>query len=79
MIIVFCFYYIFIFCTVYNNTQISLIKNYLMSIIEGLVTNILITIIIVFTPKIGIIYQNKYIYNSLLLYCYNYIRKIKTN
>ena len=60
----FCFYYIFIFCSIYDNTQISLILNYFISVLEGFLINIVITIIIISTRKIGLFFKNKYLYNS---------------
>ena len=64
IVILFCFYYIFIFCAIYNNTQLSLIKTYFISVIEGFITNIVITIIIISTRKLGISYKIKYLYNT---------------
>ena len=60
----FCSYYIFIFFSIYKNTQINLIKNYIISFIEGLITKLIITSIIVATRKFGLSYKNKYLYNS---------------
>ena len=58
------YYYIVIFCIVYSNSQISLLKNYLISLLESLITSIAISIIIVITRKIGIIYLNNNLYNT---------------
>ena len=59
-----CFYYIIIFCIIYNKTQISLITNYLTSLLEGFAKSLIVTIIIVITRKIGISFLNVYIYNA---------------
>ena len=61
--ICFSFYYLAIFCIVYNNSQISLLINYIISLTESLITSIIISIIIVITRKIGIIYYNNIMYN----------------
>ena len=60
----FSFYYILIFCIVYNNSQISLLVNYIISLLESLIASIVISLIIVITRKIGIIYLNNTIYNT---------------
>ena len=59
-----CFYYIIIYCIIYNKTQISLITNYLTSLLEGFAKSLIVTIIIVITRKIGISFLNVYIYNA---------------
>ena len=65
IIIIFCcYYYIVIFCIIYSCSQVSLLTNYFTSILEGIITSIIISIIIVITRKIGIIFKNKYIYNT---------------
>ena len=67
--ICFSFYYFAIFCIVYNNSQISLLINYIISLTESLITSIIISIIIAITRKIGIIYYNNKFYNvSKFLY-----------
>ena len=60
---VFAFYYIIIFCILYNNSQISFLTNYLMSIIESLIMSIIVSISIVVTRIIGIKFSNKKMYN----------------
>ena len=60
----FSFYYIIIFCIVYNNSQISLLTNYLMSLLESFITAIIISIIVVVTRKIGIDFINNNFYNT---------------
>ena len=59
-----CFYYIVIFCIVYSFSKVSLFINYLFSLLEGLITSIAITIIIVVIRKIGLSYSIKNIYNT---------------
>ena len=59
----FAFYYIIIFCILYNNSQISFLTNYLMSIIESLILSITVSILIVVTRIIGIKFANKKMYN----------------
>ena len=63
LIIIFCTYYLFIFFTIYHKSQMSLLKNYLISLIESWTLNILIAILIILFRKIGIYFKNKYIYN----------------
>ena len=58
-----CFYYIVIFCIVYNKSRGSLIINYLSSLLEGFVVSVSISIIIVGTRKIGLSCLNKNTYN----------------
>ena len=60
----FSFYYIIIFCIIYNNSQLSLLTNYLMSLVESLILTIIVCIFIAVTRKIGINYLNKKIYNT---------------
>ena len=64
IIIVFSFYYIIIFCIIYKKSQISLLTNYLMSLLESLILTIIVCLFITVTRKIGINYFNKYIYNT---------------
>ena len=64
LIICFTSYYITIFCIIYYNSQISLLTNYLMSIIESLILSVIISITIAITRKIGINYLSKNIYNT---------------
>ena len=59
-----CFYYIIIFCIIYSKSQKSLFINYIYSLLEGLLTSLIITISIVVTRKIGICYSNSYLYNT---------------
>ena len=62
-IIIFCLYYLLIFCAIYSKSQISLINNYLMSLIESLIFGFSLAIIITISRKLGLFYKNKYIYN----------------
>ena len=64
VIIILCTYYMFIFFTIYHKSQMSLLKNYLISLIEGWSINILIALLIVIFRKLGIYFRNKYIYNT---------------
>jgi len=59
-----CYYYIVIFCIVYSCSQVSLLTNYFTSILEGILTSIAISLIIVITRKIGLFFKNRYIYNT---------------
>ena len=59
-----CFYYIVIFCIIYSKSQKSLFVNYLYSLLEGLITSLIITILIVITRQIGISFKNSYFYNT---------------
>ena len=62
-IIPFIFNYIIVFCIVYSKSKVSLINNYLVSIIEDSIISIIISIIITITRKVGIVYFNRYFYN----------------
>jgi hypothetical protein len=61
-IIIFSFYYIIIFCIVYKKSQLSLLFNYLMSIVETLVVSIFVSIIVAITRWIGLKYAHKTFY-----------------
>ena len=63
-VIIICFYYIIIFTIIYKKSQISLLLNYLISILEDLIKSLIISSIIVLTRKIGISCLNKYVYNT---------------
>ena len=56
-------YYIVIFCVLYSCSQTSLIINYCYSLVESIITSIVISLIILVTRKIGIICKNKNFYN----------------
>ena len=58
------FYYIVIFCIVYNSSKVNIIINYMMSLLEGFLTSVVISIVILITRKIGLYYKNKYLYNA---------------
>ena len=64
VIIISCTYYLFIFFTIYHKSQMSLLKNYLIALIEGWSINIIIALFIVIFRKLGIFFRNKYIYNT---------------
>ena len=64
IIICCCFYYICIFFIVYSYCTISLIIDYITSLLESLITSLIITIIITVLRKIGLILSNKNIYNT---------------
>jgi hypothetical protein len=59
-----CFYYIVIFCIIYSKSQVSLLTHYILSLVEGLITSVVITLLIVVLRKIGITCSNNYIYNT---------------
>jgi hypothetical protein len=62
--IVFCIYYLIIFCEIYSKSQISLLKAYIASLIEGIITNIIIAVVISGSRIYGIRFKNKYIFNT---------------
>ena len=59
-----CYYYIVIFCILYSKSKASLVINYILSLVEGVITSISISIIIIVTRKIGLLYHNKSLYNA---------------
>ena len=63
VIIACCYYYIVIFCIIYSQSKGSLMVNYLTSLVEGLITSVAISIIILVTRSIGLFCLNKYFYN----------------
>jgi len=62
--IIFCIYYLVIFCAIYSKSQISLLKAYFTSLIEGIITNIIIAVVISGSRIYGIRFKNKYIFNT---------------
>jgi len=64
-IIIICgsFYYIVIFFIIYSCSKVSLIMNYLSSLLEGLITSIAISIIILLIRIIGLYCASKNLYN----------------
>ena len=59
-----CYYYIVIFCIVYSKSKVSLLINYIFTLVEGIITSIFISIIIIVTRKIGLSYHIKNLYNA---------------
>ena len=60
----FSFYYIIIFCIIYYNSQVSLLTNYLMSLVESLSLTVIVCMFIAVTRKMVIRYVNKKIFNT---------------
>ena len=61
---IFMTYYLVLFCAVYKESQISLLINYIMGLIESLLTNIFFAIIISLFRFIGLKCKNIYFYRS---------------
>ena len=59
----FAFYYLIIFCTLIYKSQMSLLTNYLVSIIEDVIITFILIIIIIVLRKFGFYFKNKYLYN----------------
>ena len=59
-----CIYYTVIFCILYSHSQISLIINFCYSFIEGIITSLIISFIILITRKIGLCCLSKEMYNT---------------
>ena len=57
-------YYLTIFCYIYKESQISLLINYFMGIIESIIISIGISIIITILRFIGLQSKNKYLYRT---------------
>ena len=57
------FYYIIIFYILYSKSRLGLLINFLISILESIITSIGITTIIVIARKIGLVCKNRYSYN----------------
>ena len=64
LLIIFCTYYLFIFFTIYHKSQMSILNSYLISLLENWLINLIIAILIVAFRKLGILFRNKYIYNT---------------
>ena len=61
--IVYAFYYLLIFCTVFRKSQISLMVNYIVSMIEDLLYGLGFVSIIIGLRRLSLFFENKYIYN----------------
>ena len=64
LFISFFFYYVVIFCIVYNHSQKSLLTNYSSSLVESLITSVTISVIVAVIRKIGIICLSNKLYNT---------------
>ena len=64
LIILFCSYYLFIFFTIYHKSQMSMLQNYGVSLLEGWLINFIITFLIIIFRKLGLRCNNIYIYNT---------------
>ena len=64
VIILMCIYYILIFFIVYSCSQISLLINYLTSLLEKIGFSLLISFIIAVSRKLSIFWYSKYLYNT---------------
>ena len=64
LIIFSCFYYASIFFIIYNKSIGSLIVNYFVSLFESFLIEIVISIIIVSTRKMGLVFLSKELYNT---------------
>ena len=58
------FYYVIIFCIIYNKSKVSMLKNYATSLIEDIIKSIIAAIIITISRRIGLVCLNKYLYNT---------------
>ena len=63
-VIFICFYYIIIFFSLYSYSVMSLLFNYMSSLIEKVIEVLFFSIVIAITRKISIIFGNKYFYNT---------------
>ena len=59
-----CIYYIEIFCVKYYCSQMSLLANFGYSFTETIITSFVITFLIIFTRKIGLVCRSKELYNT---------------
>ena len=64
ILILFCIYYLVIFCNLNCKTQKILIKIYFISLAESILMKIIIALIVACSRKLGINIKNKYIYNT---------------
>ena len=64
LIILFCSYYLFIFFTIYHKSQMSMLQNYVVSLLEGWLINFIIAFLIITFRKLGLKCNNIYIYNT---------------
>ena len=58
------FYYVIIFCIIYNKSKVSMLENYATSLIEDIIKSIIAAIIITISRRIGLVCLNKYLYNT---------------
>ena len=64
IVILVCFYYLIIFFYIYSFSVMSLLFNYISSLIEKVIEVLFFSIVIAITRKISFIFQNKYFYNT---------------
>ena len=57
-------YYLVIFCTIYNNTQISILINYIVGVIQSLIYSLVLSLLISLVRFISIKYKWKEMYNT---------------
>ena len=63
IIILFCCYYLFIFFTVYHKSQMSMLSNFGISLLEKWLISFIVALFITIFRKIGMSSNNIYIYN----------------
>ena len=57
-------YYLMIFCSVYNKTQLSIMINYIVGVGESMLISLGLTLITSIIRFVGIKYKWKYVYNT---------------
>ena len=57
-------YYLFIFCTVYNNSQISIVINYILGALISLANSVGLTLVISVLRIISIKYHSNKLFNT---------------
>ena len=70
--LLFCIYYLVIFCNINCKTQKILVQMYLISLAESILMKLIISLIVTCSRKLGINFKNEYFYNTSK-YIDNYI------
>ena len=71
LFIIFIIYYLFVFCAVFHNSQISIGLNYFYGVIESFIISLTLTLIISISRYLSLKYKSSRLYN-ISKYCYQH-------
>ena len=63
MFILFMFYYLYIFCEIYHQTQIAILMNYLSGVFMSILFSFCLSVIITITRVMSLKCKQRYIFN----------------